>query len=81
MHNVVRCPICRHTLIAEERTTHKCHGVVKEIPISFSYTLIKHGTKTIICRGLDGVLYKLVQTSDEDLQRRQSDTDLTEPSK
>lgn len=59
--NVMRCPICRQELIAEEKTAHKCYGVVKEIPISFSYTLTKHGAKTIICKGLDGVLYRLVQ--------------------
>jgi hypothetical protein len=68
MQNVVRCPECRKELIAEEKRAHKCYGTVKEIPISFFYILTRHGTKIIMCKGLDGILYRLVQKSDENLQ-------------
>ena len=65
MQNVIRCPNCRIELIAEEKKDHRCYGVVKEIPISYSCTLWKEGRNIIICKGLDGVLYKLVQTTEE----------------
>lgn len=54
MENIIRCQNCGKEIIAEEKSSHKCYGIVKEIPISFFYSVTESGRSTLICKGLDG---------------------------
>jgi len=88
MENIVRCPRCNKQYIGEEREEHQnCFVGVKEIPISYIFTIEKEGGRKItIAMGLDGIIYRLVKglttLSDESLQqdrKHKSDDNLTEP--
>jgi len=81
-----RCPFCKEYLLSWQVKEHKCNQpirTVKEIPVIFSYETSKMGHSIIIAMGFDGVLYRLVTTknrlTDEFLQRKRTDEDLTEP--
>jgi len=93
--NIVKCPRCGRVLIAEEYPSDTCNPRfrgVKEIIIDWHYeTKSDDGHNVVMAKGLDGVLYRLVECKhnpphktrsrpDESLQPSESDEDLTKPS-
>jgi len=87
MHDYIeKCPRCGAFLTAEQAKDHKCSiplKGVKEIPILFHYECKKdNGDVIIMARGLNGILYRLVE-SKKSIRRNftddESDEDLTEP--
>ena len=66
MGNTVECTRCRKHLIQEEFDTHDCASplkAVKEIPIDFFFEARTTGNRLVlIANGLDGTLYRLVQS-------------------
>ena len=93
MNNIVTCPSCGKTIIAEEEHSHKCVFDVVEIPVIHYYEI----NEGITAKGVNGKFYRLVKTpqlrkrhlqqkpsdltesSDVFLQGDNSDEDLTEP--
>jgi hypothetical protein len=83
---IEQCPNCHKYLTALQAKNHQCASSfeIKEIPIlyGFEYTE-ENGHKTFIAHGIDGILYRLIQTktslADENLQRKRTDDNLTEP--
>ena len=63
MENLLKCPACGKTIIAEEEFTHKCIFEAIEIPVSYYYEVIGNGEKVIVAKGTGGKFYRLVAES------------------
>jgi capsule polysaccharide export protein KpsC/LpsZ len=93
-HNIgiVKCSHCKKILASDEFDSHKCELElvgVKSIPVIYYSDVSYKDKKLINGWGVDGILYTLevvprkpipiVMLSDDFLQRKKSDKDLTEP--
>ena len=62
-----RCPFCKKYMTTEQMDKHECEGTgfsgIKEIPVSNIYDLTEGKRKVIIAHGYDGIMYRLVETT------------------
>lgn len=94
MNDLVKCARCKNTLIAESFDGHICtprfRGTKTVIIDFFNIGKTSDGKTLILAKGMDGIMYSLIvndqpsipipfNPSDESLQRKKSDEDLTEP--
>jgi hypothetical protein len=83
---IEQCPYCHKFLTSLQAENHQCKQLfeIKEISISYGFENVEeNGDRTFIAHGLDGKLYRLIQRkifrTDDYLQRKRTDEDLTEP--
>ena len=90
---IVKCSHCKRILSVDDFDSHECDLPlidVKCIPVVYFQDDSVNGRITMTGRGIDGVLYSflvtprtaipyILEASDEILQRKKSDKDLTEP--
>lgn len=63
MNNVLNCPDCGKTIIAEEERMHECVLGVTEIPVIYYYEVVKDGESVIVAKGKNGRYFRLIATS------------------